>query len=342
MQYLLMCTTLLSISIQILPCQTRALSVPAAISSPVVIDSLGIPRDDYFTIASATEGVLKSYPEASYAEPVVPEGVTVLGGVCYRQIGARRLSLDLCLPPHAMRGSVPAVILAHGGGWRSGDRAMEMPMALQLAGRGYVAATVEYRLSPEAMYPAAVHDLKAAVRWIRAHAQQYGVDTTKVAVYGCSSGGHLATLLGVTNSDSAYENGENAGCSSAVQAIVDVDGPVDLTDPAESSKDDDPSKPSSGKRWIGYSYTQRPDLWRAASPLTHVSSRVPPIIFINSSIERFHAGRDTMLDTLKRYGIYHEVHTLPNTPHPFWMFRPWQPEVVRYVAEFLDGVFRKQ
>jgi pectinesterase len=67
---------------------------------------------------------------------------------------------------------------------------------------------------------------------------------------------------------------------------------------------------------------------------------VPPIIFINSSIERFHAGRDTMLDTLKRYGIYHEVHTFPNTPHPFWMFRPWQPEVVRYVGEFLDRVFR--
>ena len=96
------------------------------------------------------------------------------------------------------------------------------------------------------------------------------------------------------------------------------------------------------KRWLGYAYTERPDLWRAASPL-HMSARAClRCIFVNSSIARFHVGRDPMLDTLKRYGIYYEVHTIPNTPHPFWMFRPWQPEVVRYVGEFLDRVFRKQ
>ena len=155
-RYVLICGMFLLISLSTLTGQVPAVPIPAAVSSQIFVDSLGIPRDNYFTIASATEGVVKAHPEASYVEPVVPEGVSVLHGICYRQIGVRRLLLDLCLPHHATREPVPAIILIHGGGWRSGDRAMELPMALQLAGRGYVAATVEYRLSPEALYPAAV------------------------------------------------------------------------------------------------------------------------------------------------------------------------------------------
>jgi acetyl esterase/lipase len=259
----------------------------------------------------------------------------------YRTIVMRHLHMDICVPLHAASATLPGVILIHGGGWRSGDKSMELPMALQLAGRGYVAATVEYRLSPEALYPASVLDLKAAIRWFRAHARTYGIDTSHVAVYGCSSGGHLASLLGVTNGSAEYEEGDHRECSSSVQAVVDIDGPLDLTHPEESGKDTIPSKPSSAKSWLGSRYADDPDLWKKASPVYYLHKAMPPMLFVNSSLPRYHVGRDAAVDTMKQYHIYHEIHTIPDTPHPFWLFTPWQPEVVQHVASFLDTVFRK-
>lgn len=319
--------------------QTTSASLPP--SPDVVLDSAGVPRDHYFTLATATAKVRQQYPFATPAPATVPPGVTLHRAVVYRTILTRRLHMDICTPSQRPTEAAPAVILIHGGGWRSGDRSMELPMALQLAARGYVAATVEYRLSPEALYPAAVLDLKAAVRWLRAHARAYGVDTSRIAVYGCSSGGHLASLLGVTNGVAAYEEGDDLRWSSTVQAVVDIDGPLDLTHPEESGKDSIPSKPSSAKRWLGSTYADAPGLWRQASPAFHLRKGMPPMLFVNSSLPRYHVGRDAAVDTMKIYGIYHEIHTVPNTPHPFWLFLPWQPEVVGYIAGFLNRVFTR-
>jgi len=88
--------------------------------------------------------------------------------------------------------------MIHGGGWKSGSKEMQIPLAQQISARGYVTVCVEYRLSPEALYPAAVHDIKAAIRFLRAHAEEYGIDPGKIAVSGCSAGGHLAALAGMT------------------------------------------------------------------------------------------------------------------------------------------------
>lgn len=305
------------------------------------IDTLGVPRNRYFTIESAAAKVRKQYPFAVPALPDVPSGVILKRDVVYRTVAGRQLHMDICLPSRAGSGVAAAVILIHGGGWRSGDRSMELPMALQLAGHGYVTATIEYRLSPEALYPGAVLDLKAAVRWMRAHARDYGVDTLRIAAYGCSSGGHLASLLGFTNGAPEYEEGEHLRCSSSIQAVVDIDGPLDLTHPEESGKDTVPSKPSSAKSWLGSRFADEPELWKKASPVTHLHGGMPPMLFVNSSLERYHVGRDAAVDTMKRYGIYFEVHTIPDTPHPFWLFKPWQPEVVKHITGFLARVFRQ-
>ena len=305
----------------------------------VEVDSTGVPRNHYFTLASATEKVQKQYPFAVPAPPTVPPGVIIHRDVVYRTILTRQLRMDICLPQPGSSGSAPGIILIHGGGWRSGDRSMELPMALQLAGRGYVAATVEYRLSPEALYPGSVLDLKAAVRWFRAHATRYGIDTTRIAVYGCSSGGHLASLLGVTNGRQEYEEGEHLRCSSSVQAVVDIDGPLDLTHPEESGKDSIPSKPSAAKSWLGVRYADDPSLWKKASPVTHLHAGMPPMLFVNSSLPRYHVGRDTAVDTMRQHHIYYEIHTIPDTPHPFWLFTPWQSSVVTFVDNFLGHLF---
>jgi pectinesterase len=192
-----------------------------------------------------------------------------------------------------------------------------------LASNNFAAAAVEYRQSPEAKYPAAILDLKNAVIWIRNHASDFNIDENKIAALGCSAGGTLAALLGATNMNKTFHDTSELMELSIVQAVVNIDGIVDFTHPAESGKDSDPSKPSAGKLWFGASFIENPQIWKEASPLNHVNEKSAPIIFINSSVERFHAGRDQMIEKLKTFNIHTEIFTIENTPHTFWLFHPW-------------------
>jgi pectinesterase len=300
----------------------------------------GISRDTSFTAASAAVKVLDRYPHAAIVFPSLPPGVAERKNLVYASIGGRNLHMDAYLPDTPARRPRAGVILIHGGGWRSGDRSQAVPMAQRLAAAGYVAIAVEYRLSPEAHYPAALHDLKSAVRWMRAHARELTLDTSRIAALGCSAGGQLAALLGTTNGDPRFEgNVGSAGHSSTIQAIVDIDGILDFTHPAESGKDTGSAQPSAGASWFGATYRERPDLWREASPLQHADRQTPPVLFVNSSLERFHAGRDEMIAKLQAYGVSSQVHTLPDTPHPFWLFHPWFDTSCAHVIRFLDTIF---
>jgi acetyl esterase/lipase len=301
-----------------------------------------IPHDTSYTVYSTYEKLLKDYPFIEIVTPRETSKVVLERELVYNSYGERDLHLDLFLPLEKGNGPFPGVIIIHGGGWRSGDKSMNYPMALELAVNNYVAATVEYRLSPEAKYPAAIYDLKAAVRWMKANAQHYNIDTTKIVVLGFSAGGTLAVFLGTTNGNNKFEGeGGNKNHSSDVQAIVDIDGILDFTDPAESGKDDDPLKPSVGKLWFDYSYKENPEIWKEASPVNYVNENTAPIVFINSSMERFHAGRDVMIEKLKSFNIYYEVHTIPDTPHSFWLFHPWFEKTSEFVINFLDKIFKK-
>ena len=141
------------------------------------------------------------------------------------------------------------VILVHGGGWVSGEKSLMHPLAQDLASQGYITATIEYRLAPEAKYPAAIHDIKAAVKWMRASSSKYNIDTNKIALIGCSAGGHLAAFVGATNGLQKFDERTNyPNNSSFVNAVIDIDGILDFTDPAESGKNSNLLKPSVGKR----------------------------------------------------------------------------------------------
>jgi acetyl esterase/lipase len=332
--------------------RTSARKIVVAFSlllSSVLLDAQGspivdeIPRDTSFTLYSAWKGIVKEHPFSKPVLAELPQGVIAAENLIYGSLGNRLLHIDLFRPANNSHAPYPGVLLIHGGGWRSGNRQMEFPMAQRLAEKGYVTATVEYRLSPEALYPAAVHDIKAAIRWMRAHASEYNIDSTRIAVYGCSAGGQLAALVGVTAGLPRFDGGEgDTAYSTAVQAIVDIDGIVDLTHPAESGKDTGSAPPSAGKRWFGVSFKERPDLWKEASPLNYVSSTTPPILFVNSSLERFHAGRDGMIEKMTALNIYSEVHSIPSTPHPFWLFHPWFAETFKYVGGFLDKTLKQR
>lgn len=293
-----------------------------------------IPRDTSFTVYSAFIKEQKKYPQISIAEPVMPKGVTSKRNVVYSSPGNRSLYADIFYPAKRSGKKYPGVVMIFGGGWRSGDRSQNIPMAQQLAAKGYVAVTIDYRLSLEAAYPAAVHDVKAAIRWLRANASAYNLDANKIATLGMSAGGQLAALVGSTNGNNNLEgtNG-NTKYPSAVQAIVDIDGILAFKHP-ESQE---------GKvaaEWLGGSYDEKPEIWKEASPLTYAGKNTPPMLFINSSLPRFHAGRDDMIRKLNEAGVSSEVHTLPNTPHPFWLFHPWFQPTVNFTVDFLNKVFK--
>ena len=286
-----------------------------------------------FTLANVTRQLRPQYPQIQPLADVLPPGVTAQEDVTYARAGDTALALDLYRP--AGDAPFPAVLLVHAGGWDSGSREMERPFAKRLAGLGYVAVPVSYRLGPVARFPDPLHDLKAAVRWLRAHAAEHGVDPARIGVIGMSAGGQLAALLGATNGQADFEGdvGER-GVSSAVQAVVDIDGLADFTG-AELVAQQERS-PSAPTRYLGGKFSERPDTWRAASALTHVGPRSAPTFFINSTAPTpILPGREAMRDRLHAAGVASELTVVPGTPHPFWLFQPWFEPTLAAADTFL-------
>ncbi|WP_223860929.1 alpha/beta hydrolase [Spirosoma validum] len=296
-------------------------------------------RDTSFSVRRSYQQEKKNHPEITLADSTLPVGVRVTKNIPYSTpIADRKLLLDVYSPAATSPKNHPAVIMIHGGGWRSGDRSHNNTLAGQLAGKGFVAIPVEYRLSTEALYPAAVHDIKAAIRWLRAHANTYHIDPKRIAVLGFSAGGQLAALIGTTNKNAAFEGkGGNATYSSAVQAIVDIDGVLAFIHP-ESAEGNDSKSTSAATYWFGYSKTEKPDLWQEASALNHIDKNTPPILFINSSVGRMHAGRDDLIANLKPFGTYSDVQTFADAPHTFMFFNPWFIPTLTYITDFLHRV----
>jgi len=298
----------------------------------LAIAQQGVPRDTSFTVYGTYVKESKARPYIRIAQPAMPKGVKCKENLIYCSYGTRNLTADIFYPAKKSKKGYPAVVMIFGGGWRSGDKSQNVPMAQQLAAKGYVALTIDYRLSPEAKYPAAVQDVKAAVRWLRANAKQYRVDKSKIATLGMSAGGQLAALVGTTNGVEKFEgNGGNQEESSDVQAIVNIDGTLAFHHP-ESVEG------KAASEFLGGTYQEKPEIWEDAAPLNHTGQHTPPVIFINSSIPRFHAGRDDMIKILDKHGIFHEEHTHPDTPHPFWFFHPWFEPTVNYTVQFLKNI----
>jgi acetyl esterase/lipase len=300
------------------------------------------PAPESYTAATTYKKLVRKYPFIRIASTEAPPSVRALTGITYAQRGAHALQLDLYLPAQAKAGAAPGIVFVHGGGWRAGVRANFAPMAIRMAERGYAAATISYRLSPEALYPAAVQDARAAVRWLRSHAAEYGIDPARIAIGGGSAGGQIAALAGVTPGLARFdpEDGPNA-VSSGVQAIVNIDGLSDFTSEAARKNEDDPAKqPSSAGAWFGGRYADKAALWREASPLFYVNAKTPPVLFIGSAQPRFSVGREEMVARMREHGVASRVVLLPDTPHSFWLFDPWLEPTVEATVQFLDEYLR--
>lgn len=200
--------------------------------------------------------------------------------VAYVTNGHPRQKLDLYIPD--VDGPLPLVIWVHGGAFRMGDKAESAPT--ELLDTGYAVASVNYRLSQHAIFPAQIEDVKAAVRWLRANAAGYGLDPDRFGAWGPSAGGHLVAMLGTTGHLDTFDVGENLDYSSRVQAVVDYFGPTDFLQmdahrPPKGMAHDAPDSPES--ELIGGAIQEHPERVARANPISYVAADAPPFLIVH-------------------------------------------------------------
>lgn len=224
--------------------------------------------------------------------------VKVLKDLEFAAPNGKSLLLDLYLPL-GTRKPVPVIVWLHGGGWRIGDRKLGPDFRARFALHGYAMASIEYRLSGEAIFPAQIHDVKAAIRWLRSVSSQYGLDSCRIGLWGSSAGGHLAALAGTTGTGILEDVEQGwAEYSSEVQAVVDGYGPTDFlqmdiysnveagvsTDPESvrlhpSRNHNDMDSPES--QLLGAPIESVPDRVREANPITYIKESAPPFLIMH-------------------------------------------------------------
>lgn len=294
-----------------------------------------IPLSLLLAISTASFAQPAIHPQSTQPQraQALPEGTGAHRNVAYVPNGHERQKLDLFIPAGATN-PLPLLIWVHGGAWLGGSK--EQSPALPYLQRGYAVASLNYRLSQHALFPAQLEDCKAAVRWLRANAKEHGLDPDRFAAWGASAGGHLVALLGTTDGVKAFDTGGNLEVSSRVQAVVNFFGPTDLTQmqkqsPPDSSFDHDaPDAP--GSKLIGGAVQANKDKAAAANPITYVSKDDAPFLILHGERDNIVPWQQSELlrDALQQAGVPVTFQIIEGAGHGFG-----GPEIDRLVGDFL-------
>jgi acetyl esterase/lipase len=259
-----------------------------------------------------------------------PPGTRELRDLEYAKVGDRVLHIDLYLPEKA-DAPVPVVVWIHGGGWEAGGKS-PCP-AVPFVAHGYAVASVQYRFSSAAPFPAQLHDCKGAIRWLRAHASEHHLDPTRIGVWGHSAGGHLAALLGTSAGVAALEGdvGGNPEHSSAVQAVCDASGPTDLL----VLNGDRPETPIT--HLLGGTIAAKRDLAVHANPITHVDPTDAPCLLMHGEKDNLvpTAQAELLARALEAKGVPVRVRIIEGAGHVYG-----GADVLKQVREFFDERLR--
>lgn len=257
----------------------------------------------------------------------------VVRDVEYGTGGGRALRMHLVKPKSTPKDPMPVVVYIHGGGWRGGSRDAGVRPLSRLAQRGYFGATVEYRLSAEARFPAQIEDCKAAIRFLRSKAKEYGIDPDRIGVWGPSAGGHLVALLGTSGDVKELEGkGGAAEFSSRVQAVVDWFGPTDFLKMGKNKIDHDAAN-SPESLLVGGPIQENKDKVAAANPVTYVTKDDPPFLIMHGDKDDLvPLGQSELLHAaLRTAGVESKLHVVPGAGHGFG-----GRDLEAMVDEFLD------
>ncbi len=275
--------------------------------------------------------------------PALPADVTVHRDVEYARVGDKSLLLDIYVP-EKVAAPRPLVVWIHGGGWRNGSK--NQTRAVGMIKHGFAVASIGYRLSGEAIFPAQIADCKAAIRWLRANADEYGLDANHFGVWGSSAGGHLVALLGTSGGAQEFEIvGNHKEVSSNVQAVCDFYGPTDFLQmdkhAIEGSRliHDSPDSPES--RLIGAPIQENPDKVARANPITFVSADDPPFLIYHGDKDPavpFHQSQ-LLNEALQKAGVEVTFRPLEGAGHGGPQFGT--PEVEAEIAEFFTRHLKK-
>jgi acetyl esterase/lipase len=253
--------------------------------------------------STAADAPDKAAPGQKPKPEARPSEARTLKDIVYARVGGEKLELDLYLPAGAASGGVPLVIWIHGGGWRKGSRAGIADKAGPLLEAGFALASIDYRLTDAARFPAQIRDCLAAVRFLRANAAKYGLDPDRFGVWGASAGGHLAALVGTAAGVAEFDQGPNAGVSARVQAVCDWFGPADLVKlqaqmGAKPGMDHQGADSPEGKL-VGGPLDKEPFRTRAveASPVTYIDGSAPPFLIM-------HGDKDQLIPLAQSQGLH--------------------------------------
>ncbi len=253
--------------------------------------------------------------------------------LAYVDGGRSRQKLDLYVPDAGKK--IPLVIWIHGGAFRAGSKKDHVPV--ELLDRGFAVASVNYRLSREAPFPAQIEDVKSAIRWLRANAKRFGIDPDRIAIWGESAGGYLAALAGATGGTGAFDAGEHLDVASGVQAVIDYSGPTDFLKmdsqriPGGMSHDA-PDSPES--ELLGGAIQLKKDLAARANPVAHLTKDAPPFLIVHGDRDPFVPYGQSLLlkDALLARGVPVVLHTVEGAGHGNFH----DPAVTAITLEFLD------
>jgi acetyl esterase/lipase len=264
--------------------------------------------------------------------------VKLIENLIYAEVGGRPLKLDLYLPADAA--GRPLVVWIHGGGWHSGTK--DRCLVRWLTRENYAVASIQYRLSGQATFPAQIHDCKAAIRWLRAHAERYGYDPNRIAAAGESAGGHLAALLGTSGGVEALEGsvGMHPDQPSRVQAVIDFYGPTDFL-----RWTDRRAVADSVDRLLGTAAAQSPDAASLASPASHVTGDDPPILILHGSDDPLVPVDQSvhLHEICRAAGLAAQLHVVQGAQHTGPQFSDSQRQALikAFLAEHVGAEERK-
>lgn len=258
----------------------------------------------------------------------IPDSVVLEQNIPY--LGPDRTETGDLYRPKAAGAKRPAVLIIHGGGWTGGDKAAarEINIGTTLALNGYVGFSINYALATKevATWPRNLHDCKTAVRWLRKHADRYGIDPDSIGVIGGSAGGHLAALVGLAGpADGLDPAGPYGEFPCTVKAVVDMYGPGDLTVLERTIE------------MLGKSKAEAPQLYRAASPVTYATKGDPPVLILHGTADTTVplAQSEGFAAALAKAGVPHELVVVPGAPHTFDL-QPKQRDLRPVVLGFFD------
>ncbi|MBI5692001.1 MAG: alpha/beta hydrolase [Verrucomicrobia bacterium] len=286
------------------------------------------------TLASAAV----AQPKGKQPPPGPPPDAIVHRDLRYVENGHERQALDLYLPKTAPR-PLPVIVWVHGGGWQNGSKANALPVRHGLLAKGYAVASLGYRLTDAAAFPAQIQDVKAGIRWLRAHASEYGLDPNRLVAWGSSAGGHLVAMLGTAGDVASFDVGPHPGVSSRVQGVIDFFGPSDLARFVRTPGYESHGRPGSPEaKLIGGTVAEKSAEAAAASPVTYVTRDDAPFLILHGSADpTVPVNQSEVLHAaLVKVGVPSELHVLPGAKHGGPEFS--SPEAVGWVEQFLQKI----